>query len=157
MATTKVRDRWEQLFWIGIILKGLNGLFELIGGVLLLLVDPESLHRWVVLLTQSELNEDPNDAIATFLVHSSESLTGHAMLFSAIYLLTHGLVKVVLVVAVLKNKLWAYPWIIAVLLAFIAYQLYQIALHASAGMIALTVFDAIIVALTWREYRMKKA
>lgn len=29
MATAKVRDRWQQLFWGGIKLKGLNGLFEL--------------------------------------------------------------------------------------------------------------------------------
>lgn len=78
------------------------------------------------------------------------------MLFSAIYLLAHGIVKVVLVGAVLKNKLWAYPWMIVVLLVFIGYQLYQIALQASVGMIALTIFDAFIVALTWREYRMKK-
>ncbi|WP_053544309.1 hypothetical protein [Corynebacterium deserti] len=35
------------------------------------------------------------------------------MLFSSICLLTHGLVKVVLVAVVLKNKLWAYPWMIA--------------------------------------------
>ncbi|QYR18209.1 DUF2127 domain-containing protein [Corynebacterium glutamicum] len=141
MATAKVRDRWQQLFWGGIKLKGLNGLFELIGGVLLLLVDP---------------NEDPNDGIARFLVHSSGSLTGHAMLFSSIYLLTHGLVKVVLVMAVLKNKLWSYTWMIVVLLAFIAYQLYRIALHSSAGMIASTIFDGIIAASTWREYRIKK-
>lgn len=89
-------------------------------------------------------------------MHSSDSITGHAMLFSAIYLLAHGIVKVVLVGAVLKNKLWAYPWMIVVLLVFIGYQLYQIALQASVGMIALTIFDAFIVALTWREYRMKK-
>ena len=37
------------------------------------------------------------------------------MLFGAVYLLTHGLVKVVLVVALLLNKLWAYPWMIGVL------------------------------------------
>src|SRR5699024_8937405 len=104
MATAKVRDRWQQLFWGGIKLKGLNGLFELIGGVLLLLVDPESLHHWTVLLTQNELNEDPDNGIATFLGHSSESLTSHAMLFSARYLLTHGLAKVVLLVAVLKTN-----------------------------------------------------
>jgi uncharacterized membrane protein len=37
-------------------------------------------------------------------------------------------VKVVLVVALLLNKLWAYPRSIVVLLVFICYQLYRIAL-----------------------------
>jgi uncharacterized membrane protein len=33
----------------------------------------------------------------------------------AVYLLAHGLVKVILVAALLKNQLWAYPWTIAFL------------------------------------------
>ena len=72
------------------------------------------------------------------------------------YLLLHGAVKVVLVTALLLNKLWAYPCMIAVLLIFIGYQMYRIALHPGAGLIALTVFDAMIVALTWREYRRQR-
>ena len=64
--------------------------------------------------------------------------------------------KVVLVVALLLNKQWAYPSMIIVLLIFIGYQLYRIALNPSAGLLALTVFDALIVVLTWREYRRQR-
>jgi uncharacterized membrane protein len=59
-------------------------------------------------------------------------------------------------VALLFNRLWAYPWMIAVLLLFIAYQLYRIVLDPTAGLIGLTVFDGVIVALTWREYREQR-
>ena len=52
--------------------------------------------------------------------------------------------------------MWAYPWMIAVLLLFIAYQTYQISLTPTIGLIALTVFDLAIVALTWREYRQQR-
>jgi uncharacterized membrane protein len=58
------------------------------------------------------------------------------------------LVKVVLVAALLRDKLWAYPWMIGVLGVFVAFQLYRIALNPTGGLIALTVFDALIVALT---------
>jgi uncharacterized membrane protein len=34
-------------------------------------------------------------------------------------------VKVFLVVALLRNKLWAYPWLIITLVVFIEYQLYR--------------------------------
>jgi uncharacterized membrane protein len=62
------------------------------------------------------------------------------------------------VALVLKDKLWAYPWLIGLLLAFIAYQLYRItAVHFSIGLTLLTVFDAFLVWLTWREYRSKRA
>ena len=54
------------------------------------------------------------------------------------------------------NKLWAYPCMITVLLIFIGYQLYRIVLQPSLGLIALTVFDAVIVVLTWREYRRQR-
>jgi uncharacterized membrane protein len=42
------------------------------------------------------------------------------------------------------------------LVLFIGYQLYRIVLHPTAGLIALTVFDVLIVALTWREYRQQR-
>jgi uncharacterized membrane protein len=66
-------------------------------------------------------------------------------------------VKVVLVAALLKNQLWAYPWTIAFLGAFIVYQLYRLRLRPSVGLMALTIFDAVIVWLTYREYRKQLA
>jgi uncharacterized membrane protein len=45
---------------------------------------------------------------------------------------------------------------IVVLLIFIGYQLYRIALQPSAGLVLLTAFDAVIVGLTWREYRRQR-
>jgi uncharacterized membrane protein len=89
-------------------------------------------------------------------LHTTSGLTGNAVLFGSVYLLTHGAVKVVLVVALLLNKLWAYPWMIVVLLVFIGYQLYRISLDPTAALIAITVFDVVIVLLTWREYRVQR-
>jgi uncharacterized membrane protein len=150
------RDRWDWLFEIGIIAKGLNGVIEVVGGLLLLVLSPDQLRAVAVAWTREELSEDPRDFIANHLLHTAGGLTGDAVLFGAAYLLTHGVVKVVLVVALLLNRLWAYPAMITVLLAFIGYQLYRIALQPTPGLIALTVFDAAIVALTWREYRQQR-
>lgn len=152
----KPKDSLDRLFEIGIILKGLNGLAELLGGLLLLFVTPADIHHLAATLTQGELSEDPNDVVARYLLHTANGLTGNAVIFGAVYLLVHGAVKVVLVVALLLNKLWAYPSMIIVLLIFIGYQLYRIALDPSAGLLALTVFDALIVVLTWREYRRQR-
>jgi uncharacterized membrane protein len=152
----KPTDWLDRVFEIGIIAKGLDGVVELVGGLLLLFVNPGGIHHLAAVITQGELSEDPHDVIAHYILHTANGLTGSAIFFGAIYLLAHGAVKVVLVIALLLNKLWAYPCLIVVLLIFIGYQLYRIALDPSAGLIALTVFDAVIVTLTWREYRRQR-
>jgi uncharacterized membrane protein len=146
----------DRFFEVGIIGKGLNGAAELIGGLLLLILKPDRIHHVVVALTQGELSEDPGDFVATHLLHTASGLTGHAVLFGAVYLLAHGVVKVALVVALLLNKIWAYPWMIVVLMVFIGYQLYRLALNPTAGLMALTAFDVVIVVLTWREYAQQR-
>lgn len=150
------QNKLDWVFAVGIAAKGLNGAVEVIGGLLLLILGPRGISNVVVRLTREELSEDPGDFVASHVLHTAGGLTGSAVLFGAIYLLAHGIVKVVLVVALLLDKLWAYPWMIVVLGLFIAYQVYRIALGPSAGLIALTVFDLIIVALTWREYTQRR-
>jgi uncharacterized membrane protein len=104
------------------------------------------------------MGQDPHDLIANYLLHSTAHLGRGTTLFGAIYLLSHGVAKIVLVALVLRDKLWAYPWLIVLLLAFIGYQLYRITfVHFSIGLTALTIFDAFLVWLTWREYRAKRA
>jgi uncharacterized membrane protein len=148
--------RLDQIFKISLALKGLDGVLELVGGILLLLVSPAQLASAVHFLTQHELSEDPHNLVATTLVHWAGAMTASARLFGAVYLLLHGLVKVVLVWAVLRDKLWAYPWMIAFLLAFIAYQGYQLLVAFTWGMVLLTAFDIFIVWLTWHEYRVHR-
>jgi len=152
----KPKDTLDRVFEIGIIGKGLNGIAELLGGLLLLFVTTDRIRHLARVLTEGELSEDPHDLIARYLLHTADGLTGSAVIFGAAYLLLHGAVKVMLVIALLLNRLWAYPTMIIVLLIFIGYQLYRIALQPSVGLIALTVFDAAIVALTWREYRRER-
>ena len=140
---------------IVIIRKGLNGLTEVVGGLLLLFVTPDSLHHLAAVLTRGELSEDPTIwSLATFCIQRTES-PGCGDLRRRISVGARRR-EVVLVLALLLNKLWAYPCMIIVLLIFIRYQLYRIALQPSAPLIVLTVFDALIVMLTWLEYRRQR-
>ena len=148
----------DRTFKIGLVLKGLDGILEVVGGILLLFLSPASIEHIARSVTAEELSKDPHDLIANYLLHSTSHLSSGITLFGAIYLLSHGVAKIVLVAFVLRDKLWAYPWLIALLLVFIAYQVYRLAwVHFSVGLTALTVFDAALVWLTWREYRSKRA
>ena len=79
-----------------------------------------------------------------------------AIAFGAISLLSHGIAKVVLVIALLREQLWAYPWMIGLLGVFIAYQLYRLTYRVTIGLTLLTLFDAFVVWLTIREYRLER-
>ncbi|HEV7185830.1 MAG TPA: DUF2127 domain-containing protein [Leifsonia sp.] len=147
----------DRVFFVSLILKGLDGVLELVGGVLLLFIKPDQIDAIVRALTQHELSEDPHDLIATTLRHWTGNLSTSASLFGAVYLLLHGLVKVVLVWAVLRDRLWAYPWMIGFLLVFIVYQGYELIVAFSWGLLLLTLFDIFIVLLTWREYGLHRA
>lgn len=145
-------DLLDRAFLVGIVLKGLDGVLEVVGGVLLLAVSPATINGIARALTQHELSEDPHDFLATHLLHYTGSLSASSVHFGAVYLLLHGAAKVFLVTALLKNYLWAYPLTILFLLAFIAYQLYRLTFAPSAGLVGLTIFDAVVTWLTWREY-----
>jgi uncharacterized membrane protein len=146
----------DLTFRISIVLKGLDGALEVIGGVLLLLLTPTALNGIARVVFQHELIEDPTDFVATHVLHLTAGLSVSATLFGAAYLLLHGLVKVVLVWAVLRERLWAFPWMIAFLAAFIVYQSYEMILRFSVGLLLLTLFDVFVTWLTIVEYRKRR-
>jgi uncharacterized membrane protein len=156
MGTRTAHPALDRTFFISLILKGLDGAVELVGGLALFLVTPAQINAAVRALTRHELREDPHDLIANWLIHYTSTLGVATTVFGAVYLLAHGIVKVVLVVAVLRSKLWAYPVLIAFLVAFIGYQAIESVINFSVGLLLLTLFDIFIVILTAREYRLHK-
>lgn len=143
----------DKAFRISLYLKGLDGLLECFGGIFLLLVSPDQINRWAARLTEGELSEDPHDFIANHILKTAHHLTGASLVFGAVYLLAHGVVKLILVVEVLRDHLWAYVALIGVTILFVIYQAYRLAEEFSIGLVLLTVFDLLIIYLTQNEYR----
>ncbi len=146
--------RIHQIFEISVLLKGAHALIECIGGLVLAFVSTSAIADLVNALTQDELIEGPNDFVATHLLNLAQNFTISTQRFYAFYLLSHGLIKVFLVIGLLRNKLWAYPVSLVVLGLFIVYQLYRYSYTRGIGLIVLTVFDVIVMGLIWHEYRL---
>ncbi|HLZ14455.1 MAG TPA: DUF2127 domain-containing protein [Candidatus Saccharimonadales bacterium] len=146
------RTLLDKTYEIGIVIKGIDGLLELIGGLLLALVPGSVILHLTHYLTQTELANDPHDFVATHLAHYGTHLAAGHNVFAILFLLTHGAVKVGLVVALLRQKLWAYPWALVALGLFLAYQLWLLVTKPTFSMAALSVLDAIIIWLVWREW-----
>jgi uncharacterized membrane protein len=153
---SKIKSPAHAAFEIGIFFKGLDGAAEIVGGLLLLVVPPRAISHALAAVTQHELSEDPHDFIASYLLTLSERFSPSSQFFAAMYLLVHGVVKVLLVWALYRAKLWAYPAAIAVFAAFGVYQMYRYFLSPSFAMIVLTVLDVVVIVLTWIEYRRLK-
>ena len=125
-----MRSKLHVAFEIGVFLKGLNGLAELVGGTLLLLF--------------------PDNALVM------RHLSPHDERFAAIYLLSHGIVKGVLVYGLLLAQLWAFPCAIVVFTGFGVYQVIRYFKEPSIWMIVLTVLDVFVILLTWFEWQRVK-
>jgi len=132
--------RVHQIFAVSVSLKGLHALLEIAGGIALYGFSADAIARWL-----DEI--DRGGLVARYFDLSEQN-------FYAFYLLSHGLVKVVLVYGLLKEKLWAYPASFVVFGAFIAYQLYRYSFTHELSLIFLSVFDLFVIALAIHEYRL---
>src|SRR5471030_2743970 len=90
--------RVHRIFQVSILLKGVHALIECLGGTILALVGTASIVNFVNTITLNELIGDPNDFLATHLLALARDFSVQTQHFYAFYLLSHGLVKVLLVV-----------------------------------------------------------
>jgi uncharacterized membrane protein len=107
-------------------------------------------------LVRPELAEDPGDIIAHYVLTLMGNVSPASKLFAVAYLLSHGIVKLFIVVTIWLRHLWAYPLAGVVFAGFIVYQMVRFAETYSLWMIALTALDLIIIALLPPEYRRVK-
>jgi len=148
--------RIHQIFKVSVLLKGAHALIECAGGLALALVRTSTIAALVNRLTQEELIEDPNDFVATHLLTMAQNFSVSTQHFYAFYLLSHGIVKLFLVIGLLRGRLWSYPTSLVALGLFIVYQLYRFSYTHGVGLIVLTVFDLLVMGLIWHEYHLAR-
>ena len=146
--------RFHQIFVVSVLFKGAHALIEIVGGVALYLISTETIVRTINRWSYDELIEDRNDWIANHLLAFSSHFSVAEHNFYAFYLLSHGLIKSVLVLGLLRERLWAYPASFAVFGLFIAYQLYRYSFTHDFALILLSLFDLFVIYLAVHEYRL---
>lgn len=147
---------WHELFELSVIVKGLNGLWETVSGLIVLFLSKATFDSWFSTLARNELLEDPNDRMINFLAHVLSNLSSDAKIFAALYILAHGILNIFLSIQLYRDKHWAYLVTIGAMLIFITYQIYRISIYHSLFLTAITIFDAGFVMLAWHEYKYHK-
>jgi uncharacterized membrane protein len=144
----------NQAFALALAIKGIDGALELIGGLILFVVPPSAISLIFRSLTQHELSEDPHDVIAIHVRAAAEQLAGSASVrrFGVLYLIGHGVIKLVLVGALVRRIRPAYPVAIVFLGSFIVYELYRSVLGHSIALLLFAALDTGITTMVVREY-----
>ena len=147
-------QRIHQIFVGSVIFKGLHALIEIVGGLMLALISTQTIVHAVAGWSYDELAENRHDWIASHLLDFARGFSVADHNFYAFYLLSHGIIKAVLVWGLLREKLWAYPASFAVFGLFIAYQLYRYTFTHEVALILLSIFDLFVIYLAVHEYRL---
>ena len=113
-------DNVRRAFEISLIIKGFFALLEIAGGITAYFVTQDFLLKLIMAITQNELQRDPDDLIANFLLQTAQDFSISTQRFTAFYLLTHGATKIFVIVGLLRKKLWYYPLAIVLFGLFVA-------------------------------------
>jgi len=143
----------HRFFEISLVLKALFAAGETLAAIGAYFATPRFLSQITGMITQAELTEDPQDIVANYLVHWGQHLSVSTQRFMAMYLLSHGAIKLWLIVGLLRERLWYYPVALTVFGLFIVYQLHRFSFTYSVWLLVITAVDFVVVGLTWHEYR----
>lgn len=143
----------EPFFDVSLAFKGVDGILEIVGGILLALVTSGQLSGWLRFLTHHELDGDADDVVVRFLIHAIQHRNASTQAFATAFLVGHGVTKVALVLALVRRYRWAYPTAIAIFAAFLVYQVYRFFLTHALWLLCLSLIDAVVIVLTALEYR----
>lgn len=127
----------DRTYEAGIVIKAIDGFFQLLTGLLLILLTPAAFHTLMV-----------------HLGHGSFSVDNK--LTAALFFLSHGFVKLFLAVCLLLNKMWAYPTALIALGLFACYQGYQLIRNPHIVLLIVTLLNVGIMYLIYREWQLAK-
>ena len=153
MQPVRRRRLIHELFEASLLIKGVFAFLETVTGILLLVFGSAGVLAVARYLTVHELVEDPSDPVMSVMLGAAQNLSVGTEHFYAMYLLTHGLIKLVLVLALWRKVPFAYPAAMVVLAIFVVYQLHRWSVTGGLGLLALSAFDLVMIWLISREYR----
>jgi uncharacterized membrane protein len=149
--------RSQRLFRLAMLVKGIDGAVELLGALTVLAVPGVVVHRLVTEVLARDLLGPADGSLAHRLTAAADTFTSGGRTFAAVYLSLHGVIKLVLVVALLRHVRTAYPVAVVILAGFVGYELIRAVRTGSLLLPVLAAIDVAVIVLVVREYRMLRA
>lgn len=152
-------DRNEKRIFVvyefGLLLKTVQALLEVVIGAVLYFISTNDIVNFILKIIHGELVEDPNDFFANLILKDVHKFSFSGKHFLIFYLLTHGIVKLIIIAGLLQRKEWAYPMAIVGLGGLILYQIYHLLINHSISLLIITIMDVIILWLIFHEHKVE--
>jgi uncharacterized membrane protein len=146
--------RIHVVFRASVLIKGAIALLECIGGTAVAFARADDVAAWVAQMAQRHLVEGAHGFAARHVIDWAQNVSLQTQHFIALYLLSHGLIKLIIVIGLLREKRWSYPVALAAFTGFVVYQLYRYSFTHAVGLLLLTALDLFVIMLVWHEYRL---
>lgn len=141
----------QKSFKVGILTKMSLGLIELFLGIAVLAIKPEEVADIL-----AEIQRWGGAGVTINLTGAMAAALIAGKLVTAGYLMAHGIPKILIGLALLRQKLWAYPLALIILAGFILFQVYLVGFHHSFWILVLAAGDSLIAWLALNEYRQQR-
>lgn len=146
------RRFFQTLFTLSIALKGIDGVLELIGGLVFIILKKQHIINILSRFFHYDLFNIPNQTILKWVTYISNGLTTNIKIFISVVLICSGFIKILLSVSLLLRKLIAFPIALGFLVVLFIYQMAQMFYTPSLFLNFFNFFDAIVILVIWREY-----
>jgi len=151
-----MKDVYHLIYKIGIALKAVIGVIEVVAGTAFLFMSHAAIYSLINAVFEGKLGENSGDWFWQIVAAGLNDLSTSGEGVWAFVFLSHGIIKLLLIGGLWKERLWSYPTSAFVFTLFIFYQTYQLASFWSFALFAITALDVAIVALVLYEYSIKK-
>ena len=151
----------HRVFIIGIVLKAMNVLAELVISAILFTLPIDRLRGFAVRLAGGARLEWFRSHNFINIGRIETWIAPDTKAFFSWFFLSHGAIKAVIIVCLIAGWVWAYPLGIAVFIGFVVYQIIEMTQRTHAVLyLFLTVIDIFVIGLTfneWHHARRRKA
>lgn len=145
-----------QLFRIGMWWRIFYGLGKLLFGLFLLQYIGLSINEVVQHVFLHELVEDPQDLAMSMVVGFFDTHMYVVTYFLASYFIFWGVVDMFLSVNLLRDRIWAFPISLVLIVLFICYEIVRFFHTHSIVLLGIIFIDVILVYLIYEEYAKLK-
>jgi uncharacterized membrane protein len=145
-------------YLITIAVKGIDGAIETVLGLVIWISGADRFNAFLLKFAAPELAAGPPPTGWTeFLRDAASQLMDSSVPFIVIYLLAHGILKVVLALVLLTGGgRWVYPVATIILTGFIGFMSFHLAEQWSNWVLAFAIFDLATLLLVLNEWRNEK-
>lgn len=145
---------FERVYSLIVVFKGVDGLLELVAGIVLLVAPTAAGDVLTAIATELAEGSSP---VRQAAARSIGSASGAASTALAVFFLVHGVVKLVTVYCLLRRAVRWYPWALAALIALLILQLVDLITAPGVGAVLLSVLDVLVIALVaWEYHRLRR-